>query len=85
LPCWEVFLKESKEYRDKVIPKRGCIKVAIEAGISLGWHQFVGVSGLVIGIDHYGSSAPNKDLAEEFGFTPQKIEIKIREHLDKLL
>lgn len=85
LPCWEVFLKESKEYREIVIPTRGCIKVSIEAGISIGWHQFVGVSGLVIGIDHYGSSAPNKDLAEEFGFTPKKIELKIREHLDKLL
>ena len=85
LPCWEVFLKESKEYREKVIPTRGCIKVSIEAGISIGWHQFVGVSGLVIGIDHYGSSAPNDDLAEEFGFTPQKIEMKIRKHLDKLL
>ena len=85
LPCWEVFLKESKEYREKVIPTRGCLKVSIEAGISIGWHQFVGASGLVIGIDHYGSSAPNDDLAEEFGFTPQKIEMKIRKHLDKLL
>ncbi len=85
LPCWEIFLNQSKEYRKKVIPDRGCIKVSIEAGISLGWTKFVGTSGLIIGIDHYGASAPNSDLAEEFGFTPSKIEIKIREHLNKLL
>ena len=85
LPCWEIFKEQSQEYRDEIIPSRGCMKISMEAGITLGWERFVGPAGLSIGLDHYGASAPNKDLAEEFGFTPEKVEMKIREHLDKLL
>ena len=85
LPCWEIFKEQSQEYRDEIIPSRGCMKISMEAGITLGWERFVGPAGLSIGLDHYGASAPNKDLAEEFGFTPEKVEMKIREHLEKLL
>ncbi|HBN45270.1 MAG TPA: transketolase [Candidatus Marinimicrobia bacterium] len=84
LPCWEIFKEQSQEYRDEIIPSRGCMKISMEAGITLGWERFVGPAGLSIGLDHYGASS-NKDLAEEFGFTPEKVEMKIREHLDKLL
>tara|TARA_Y100000590_G_scaffold387122_1_gene460422 strand:- start:5212 stop:7236 length:2025 start_codon:yes stop_codon:yes gene_type:complete len=85
LPCWELFMEQSMEYRNDVIPIRGCMKISMEAGVTLGWERFVGPAGLSIGLDHFGASAPNKDLAEEFGFTPVKVEIKIREHLEKLL
>ncbi|MAD51377.1 MAG: transketolase [Candidatus Marinimicrobia bacterium] len=85
LPCWKLFMMQSHEYRNTVIPPRGCMKISIEAGTTLGWERFVGPAGLTIGIDHFGSSAPNKVLAEEFGFTPEKVELKIREHLSALL
>tara|TARA_B100000686_G_C16806562_1_gene991303 strand:- start:15559 stop:17583 length:2025 start_codon:yes stop_codon:yes gene_type:complete len=85
LPCWELFFEQSIEYRSHVIPDRGCMKISIEAGITFGWERIVGPAGLSIGLDRYGASAPNKDLAEKFGFTPEKVENKIRKHLKQLL
>ncbi len=85
MPCMEIFEKQDDNYKYSIIPPRGCLKVTIEAGITHGWEKFSGVNGLSIGIDHYGASAPGKFLAEEFGFTPEKIEKKIRNHLNNLL
>ena len=85
MPCWEIFENQSQEYRQSIIPNRGAMKISFEAGITLGWEKYIGSTGLAIGIDHFGASAPGKDLAQEFGFTPQKIESKIRQHLDRLL
>ncbi len=85
MPCWEIYEKQPEEYKSLLIPKRGAMKVSIEAGITMGWDKYIGSNGLSIGLDHYGASAPGKDLAEEFGFTATKVEAKIREHLNKLL
>ena len=85
MPCWEIFEKQSEDYKNLLIPKRGSMKISIEAGITMGWDKYIGSNGLSIGLDHYGASAPGKDLAEEFGFTATKVEAKIREHLKKLL
>ena len=85
MPCMEIFEKQDDNYKYSIIPPRGCLKVTIEAGITHGWEKFSGVNGLSIGIDHYGASAPGKLLAEKFGFTPEKIEKKIRDHLNTLL
>ena len=85
MPCMEIFDKQDNEYKHSIIPRRGCLKVTIEAGITHGWEKFTGVNGLSIGIDHYGASAPGKVLADEFGFTAEKIETKIRDHLNILL
>ncbi|MFL3025642.1 MAG: transketolase [Candidatus Neomarinimicrobiota bacterium] len=85
MPCWEIFEKQSQDYKNSLIPKRGSMKISIEAGITMGWDKYIGSNGLSIGLDHYGASAPGKDLAEEFGFTATKVETKIREHLKKLL
>ncbi len=85
LPCWEIFMEQSQEYRDEVIPPRGCMKISMEAGTTLGWDKFIGPAGLAIGIDHFGASAPGKDLAQKFGFTPDQVEEKIRNHLSALL
>jgi len=85
MPCMEIFERQSEEYKKKVIPERRCLKVTMEAGITMGWEKYSGVNGLSIGIDHYGASAPGNQLAEEFGFTPEKVEKEIRSHLDSLL
>ena len=85
MPCWEIFENQSLDYKQSIIPDRGAMKISFEAGITLGWEKYIGSTGLAIGIDHFGASAPGKDLAQEFGFTPQKIESKIRQHLDSLL
>ena len=85
MPCWELFDAQPKEYRDSIIPIRGAMKISFEAGITLGWERYIGPNGLSIGLDRFGASAPGKDLAEEFGFTPKKVSEKIINHLKKLL
>ena len=85
MPCWEIFDKQSNDYKDELIPRRGSLKVSIEAGITQGWEKYIGRYGLSIGIDHFGSSAPSADLAEKFGFTSDKVIEKINESLGRLL
>jgi len=85
IPCWELFDTQSDEYKNSLIPSRGVMKISMEAGITMGWDKYIGTNGLAIGIDHFGASAPGKDLADEFGFTADQVEEKIRDHLNKLL
>ena len=85
MPCMEIFNGQDSDYKEKLIPERGCLKITLEAGITHGWEKYAGPNGLSVGLDHYGSSAPGKELADEFGFTSVKVEKKIRAHLDMLL
>ena len=85
MPCMELFELQSDKFKTDLIPSRGCLKVTMEAGITQGWEKYSGPNGLSIGIDHFGASAPYKDLAKEFGFTAAKVEKKIRDHLAALL
>ena len=71
-PCRELLLKEPVAYRESVLP-RGVPRVAVEAGVSLGWEPYVGESGAIVGLDHFGASAPAKELAEHFGVTPRHV------------
>ncbi|TFG81700.1 MAG: transketolase, partial [Erysipelotrichales bacterium] len=73
LPSFELFKKQSKEYREQVLPAHLRKRVAIEAGADLGWHQFVGLDGKCIGLNHFGASAPGEVLFEKFGFTVQNV------------
>ena len=85
MPCWEIFERQSDEYKTSLIPDRGAMKISMEAGIVDGWEKYIGPNGLSIGINHFGASAPGKNLAEEFGFTAEQVEVKIRDHLKELL
>ena len=85
MPCWEIFERQSDEYKTSLIPDRGAMKISMEAGIIDGWEKYIGPNGLSIGINHFGASAPGKNLAEEFGFTAEQVEVKIRDHLKELL
>ena len=85
MPCWELFEDQDRNYKESIIPPRGSMKISFEAGITQGWEKFIGPNGLSIGIDHFGLSAPGKDLAVEFGFTASNIVKKINNHLNKLL
>ena len=74
MPSQELFLEQDYDYQDSVLPPDSDAPiVSIEAGTTYGWHRFVGVDGLAIGLDHFGASAPYKKLAQEFGFTPEGI------------
>ncbi len=83
MPCWEIFAKQPKAWRDSVIPPACKRRVSIEAGVTLGWQKYTGGAddGLCIGIDHFGASAPAEHLAEEYGFTPAKIATQIKNWL----
>ena len=84
IPCWEKFFTLPEKDRNRIISKDNGLRISIEAGVTCGWERLTGENGLNIGIDHFGASAPHKDLAEEFGFVPDKIESQIRNHVRKL-
>jgi transketolase len=81
LPCLEVFLAQPEEYRRSLVPDDDTPVVAVEAGVGESLRRLVGSRGLVYGIDRFGASAPAADLAEEFGFTPDKLAGRILDHL----
>ena len=70
-PCMELFNAQSAEYRDSVIPADVRARVAMEAGATMPWYRYVGLDGSVIGLDHYGDSAPAATLFKEFGITAE--------------
>jgi len=80
MPSWELFLKQDKAYRDSVLPPSCKKRVSLEAGTTFGWEKFIGDEGLAIGMDHFGSSAPYKVLAEKFGFTVPAVIEKMKAH-----
>jgi transketolase len=69
MPCIEWFDQQSQAYRDQVLPPHITARVAVEAGATLGWYRFVGASGEVVGLDHFGASASAPVLFTEFGIT----------------
>ena len=77
LASWEIFEEQPEDYRLEVLP-RSVPRFAVEAGITLGWDRYVGEQGDVHGIDHFGSSAPWKTIAEKLGFTPEAVAEKAR-------
>jgi len=72
MPCWELFEKQNKEYRDSVIPPNIKARVGIEAGVELGWSKWLGDKGIFIGMSSFGASAPGKVCFEKFGITVEK-------------
>ena len=72
-PCLEWFEAQSESYRESVLPKAVKARVSLEAGLTLGWHRYVGDNGIAIGIDHYGASADYQTLYREFGITTEAV------------
>ncbi|MGH9771854.1 MAG: transketolase [Candidatus Acidiferrales bacterium] len=81
MSSWDLFEKQPADYRQAVFPPQFTARLAIEAASSFGWERYVGPHGAVIGIDHFGASAPYKVLAEKFGFTREHVVAKARELL----
>ena len=73
MPSWELFDEQPRQYRDAVFPPSVKARLAIEAGISQGWHRYIGHEGDVIGIDRFGASAPGGVVLREFGFTVENV------------
>ncbi len=73
LPCWERFDAQDQAYRDAVLPPSVRKRVSVEIGVSLGWERWVGDEGAIVGLDHFGASAPAGTIFEHFGFTADRI------------
>jgi transketolase len=78
MPSWFLFEKQDREYRDRVLPPAVAARVAVEAASPMGWHRWVGSEGQVVGISHFGESAPAKRLFEELGFTARNVAHRAR-------
>jgi transketolase len=83
LPSWELFDREPQEYREKVLPPSVRARVAVEAGTRLGWEHYVGLEGEIVGIDHFGASAPYKVIYEKFGITADAVAAAVRRLLGR--
>ena len=79
LPCWERFELQDAAYRESVLPRAVRARVAVEAGVSLGWDRWVGDEGSILGLDHFGASAPAGTIFEKFGFTVDRVVAVARE------
>ncbi|MGW2228311.1 transketolase [Streptomyces formicae] len=82
MPCVEWFEAQDQGYRDSVLPPSVKARVAVEAGIGLTWHRFVGDAGRIVSLEHFGASADGKVLFREFGFTADHVAAAARESID---
>ncbi len=73
MPCWKLFEKQDKKYRDSVLPPDVKARVGIEAGVEQGWSKWLGDKGIFIGMSSFGASAPAKICFEKFGITTENV------------
>ena len=73
MPCWELFEKQSQEYKDSVLPPSVKVRIGIEAGVEAGWGKYLGHEGVFVGMSSFGASAPAKVCFEKFGITAERV------------
>jgi transketolase len=83
MPCWELFERQSQEYREAVMPPDVVARVAVEQASTFGWERYVGAGGRVVGMQTFGASAPLKALQEKFGFHPERVVAAVKERLEE--
>ncbi|SFU05478.1 transketolase [Geodermatophilus amargosae] len=82
VPCVEWFADQDQAYKDEVLPPTVRARVSVEAGVPMGWREFVGDAGRIVGLTHYGASASYSVLYEEFGLTDEAVVTAARESLE---
>ncbi len=83
MPCVEWFQAQDAAYKQQVLPPAVRARVAVEAGIALGWREFVGDDGVVVSLEHFGASAPYRTLYEQFGLTAERVAAAAKGSLAK--
>ena len=73
MPCMEYFAAQPQAYRDEVLPPAVTRRIAIEAAASQSWWRWVGEHGVIVGLDHFGASAPYQRIYKEFGLTAERL------------
>jgi transketolase len=84
MPCWELFAAEAQEYRDEVLPPGVAARLAIEPGVELGWHRWVGDRGGVVGLERFGESAPGTEVLERLGYTVDNVVARATALLERV-
>jgi transketolase len=79
MPSAKLFDDQPESYKNAVLPPDVTARAAAEAGRTGLWHKYVGLNGVVLGVDHFGASAPGKTLSDKYGFTPENFARMIRE------
>ncbi len=82
MPSMDIFLAQPKAYQDQVLPPQVRKRLAVEAGATMPWYRFTGLDGRVLGIDHFGASAPAERIFKEYGFTADNV-LRLAEELLK--
>ena len=83
MPCWEAFLAQPAAYRDEVLPPDVRARVSVEAGVTLGWREWIGMEGEAVGVDRFGASAPAEVLMEKYGITAGNVAAAARRTLER--
>jgi transketolase len=81
MPCVEWFKAQDDSYRESVLPSEVKARVSVEAGLALGWREFVGDAGRSVSLEHYGASADYKTLFREFGITAETVAEAARDSI----
>ncbi|MFO7891661.1 MAG: transketolase [bacterium] len=84
MPCWELFDKQSKKYRESVLPETVRVRISVEAGSKIGWEKYTGSSDMIVGMESFGASAPYQDLYEKFGLTMENIVTLAKKELKNI-
>ena len=83
MPCWEAFEDQEQAYRDEVLPPAVRARVSVEAGVTFGWHRWIGESGEAVGVDRFGASAPAEVLMDKYGITPEAVVAAARRSMER--
>ncbi len=81
MPCWEFFDAQSAAYKESVLPSKITARLAIEAGVSLGWHKYIGLAGDTVTVDKFGASGKAEDVFRDYGFTVENVIKKAKKLL----
>lgn len=83
LPSWDLFEQQDAEYVAEVLGPHDALRVAVEAAASLGWHKWIGRSGVIVSVDRFGACGAGEEILELFGFTPEHVAEVTRERLSR--
>jgi transketolase len=78
MPCWELFAEQDAAYRESVLPAARWQRVSVEAGVTIGWREWIGDRGVAVGIDRYGASAPGELVLEKLGINASNVATAVR-------
>jgi transketolase len=81
MPSWDIFEKQTRKYRNSVLPPDITARVALEQASTFGWERYTGLSGRILGMETFGASAPLKELQRKFGFEPERVVWVVKELL----